>query len=319
MADAQPGLIVVGVDGSAAARAAARWAADDAVLRGVPLRLLHVLDHPASAGYPAPALVTQPVTEHMRSWARQLLHTTASTLGDVHPQLTVETAIVEGRPWSVLVDESATASLTVLGSHGGGQIEEVVLGSVASRLTAHAHGSVAIVRTTGKATSRHPGQQSPAASAPVVVGVDGSAEADGAISFAFGEAVLRRVPLVAVHAWNDRPLEHSLGDHGLHLDADSVHAEENRELLRHLSRWVQRYPDVSVRPVVIRGRPAAALLSYLAQRSDRPPQLVVVGHRGRGGFARLLLGSTSTALVGHAGCPVVVVRDWHQDGTTAAD
>ena len=318
MADGRLDTIVVGIDGSAAARAAARWAAGDAVLRGVTLRLVHVLDHPASAAYPAPALVAKPVTEHMRAWAGHLLQTTESALVETHPDLTVETATADGTPWSALVNASAHASLTVLGSHGGGQIEEVVLGSVASRVTAHAHGSVVIVRRPVKAASRRPGQQPAAPDGPVVVGVDGSAEADGAISFAFGEAALRRVPLVAVHAWNDRPLEHSLGEHGLDLDADAVHAEENRQLLRHLARWVQRYPEVSVRPEVIRGRPAAALLSYLAHSDEGPPQLVVVGHRGRGGFARLLLGSTSTALVNHAGCPVVVAREWRQDGVTAA-
>jgi nucleotide-binding universal stress UspA family protein len=306
MTDDPAVAVVAGIDGSAAARSAAEWAAADAVLRGAPLRLVHALDHPASASYPSPVLVSPPVTAQMRTWARQLLETTSTELAAKHPGLVVDTAAVDGTPWSVLVDESARASLTVVGSHGGGQLSEVVLGSVASRLTSHAHGSVVIVR-------KHAGPQASPAR-PVVVGVDGSAEADGAISFAFGEAALRGCPLVAVHAWNDRPLEHSLAGGPLHLDADAVHAEQQRRLLAHLGRWTRRHPHVEVQPAVLRGKPAAAVLHYLAHAAE-PPQLVVVGHRGRGGFARLLLGSTSTALVVHAPCPVVVVRNWADAGT----
>ena len=352
MTDPRSGVIVAGIDGSAAARAAAEWAAADAVLRGAALRLVHALDHPAPASYPTPVLVSPPVTEHMRRWARQLLQTTSTELSAEHPDLVVDTVAVEGTPWSVLVGESATASLTVVGSHGGGQLDEVVLGSVASRLTSHAHGSVVVVRKAAvrrqptaqpdapaargagpppsaappgaappgaappgaappghERPPEHGGSPKVAAARPVVVGVDGSAAADGAISFAFGEAALRGCPLVAVHAWNDRPLDHTLARGRLHLDTDAVHAEQHRQLLAHLAAWTRRHPDVEVQPAVLRGRPAAAMMQYLAHTAD-PPRLVVVGHRGRGGFARLLLGSTSTALVAHAPCPVVVVRNW---------
>lgn len=306
---ATPGRpIVAGVDGSKVARAAARWAAGDAMLRGATLRLVHALDHPQPVSYPAPSLMAPPVTDHMREWARHLLQMTATELTGEHPELVVETVSADGTPWAVLVEQSTEALLTVVGSHGGGQLEDAVFGSVASRLAAHAEGSVVIVR------AQQPVRPPDSPPGAVVVGVDGSAEADGAITFAFDEAALRGSALIALHAWNHKPLEHSLGHYRLHIDADAVHEGERRQLTAHLAPWVERYPSVPVQPVVLRGRAAAALLTYLKHAPDGPPQLVVVGRRGRGGFARLLLGSTSTALVAHADSPVVVVRGW---GATA--
>ena len=64
----------------------------------------------------------------------------------------------------------------------------------------------------------------------------------------------------------------------------------------------ERYPDVKVDRVVVRDRPRHQLIDW-----SRQAQLVVVGSRGRGGFAGLLLGSTSRQLAEHAPCPVVVV------------
>ena len=140
------------------------------------------------------------------------------------------------------------------------------------------------------------------------MGIDGSPQADAAVSFAFLEARIRSTPLVAIHTWNDNPLEHAFGHYRLALDADAVHQEECRRLADHLDRWVKRYPDVHLEQRVLRGRPAATLLSYLSTAPDGAPQLLIVGNRGRGGFASMLLGSTSMAMVAHADCPVAVVR-----------
>ena len=70
-----------------------------------------------------------------------------------------------------------------------------------------------------------------------------------------------------------------------------------------LAGWQEQYPDVQVSKVVVEDRPVRNLLSY-----TETAQLLVVGSRGRGGFASMLLGSTSTALLHVAECPLLIVR-----------
>ena len=82
-----------------------------------------------------------------------------------------------------------------------------------------------------------------------------------------------------------------------------MEADEREVLADRLAGWAEKYPDVTVRRLVARDRPARALV----EESGRA-QLVVVGSRGRGGISGLLLGSVSQALLHHAACPVAVVR-----------
>jgi nucleotide-binding universal stress UspA family protein len=86
-------------------------------------------------------------------------------------------------------------------------------------------------------------------------------------------------------------------------EPDSRQGEEHRLLSESLAGWTQQYPEVEIKPELVRGRPAAAL----TERS-RTTQLMVTGARGRGGFTGLLLGSVSQTLLHHAGCPVAIVR-----------
>ena len=108
------------------------------------------------------------------------------------------------------------------------------------------------------------------------------------------------MPLVAVHTWlneiND-PVLAPLVD----WQIAAVQAEE--VLAERLAGWAEKYPDVTVQRVVARGFPGHALLDQAATA-----QLVVVGSRGHGEIAGLLLDSVSNALVHKATCPVAVVR-----------
>ena len=80
-------------------------------------------------------------------------------------------------------------------------------------------------------------------------------------------------------------------------------------LSEQLAGWRDKYPDVTVRQVVRRGRAADALIRYgKLLPADARPQLIVVGSRGRGGLTGLFLGSTSQTLICHSPWPVVVVR-----------
>lgn len=139
---------------------------------------------------------------------------------------------------------------------------------------------------------------------PVAVGVDTSPNSEAAIAAAFEEASFRQVPLVAVHAWADVVCD------AIERTARPVPERETqrqpveeRLLAQRLDGWQEKYPDVEVRRKLVRDRPRQVLLD----ESERA-QLMVVGTRGRGGFAGMLLGSTSQALIHHSACPVLVVR-----------
>jgi nucleotide-binding universal stress UspA family protein len=127
-------------------------------------------------------------------------------------------------------------------------------------------------------------------SGPVVVGVDNSPNSEPAVAFAFDAASVHEAELVAVHTFTDTV-------------ADGGTEEEHAMLSEQLAGWREKYPEVSVRHVVVHGRPAPILLEH-----THDAQLIVVGSRGRHGLTSFVLGSTSRALIAHSECPVVVVR-----------
>jgi nucleotide-binding universal stress UspA family protein len=149
--------------------------------------------------------------------------------------------------------------------------------------------------------------------ARIVVGVDGSPGGREALRFALGEARLRGCALHVVHAWR-LPLVESVPDAFL-LEGSLERGPELEDVARSLERAARQTLDSSIRDVlgnaepaveiereVVEG-PAAQVLLERAQGAD----LLVVGARGRGGFAGLVLGSVSTQCSQHASCPVVIV------------
>lgn len=285
--------IVVGLDGSPESLTAARWAAHDARLRGLPLHLVHTYSIPAVGmiGYTVPTALT----DGLYATGEQILADARTELHATYPDLEITDRLVQADPRPVLVGESAEAALTVVGNRGGGRIPDVVLGSVAVHVAAHARSPVAVIPAGSAAPT--------AAVGPVRLGVDGSPISEAAVGFAFDEADRRRAILQAVIVWDDADLR-GLVAAGTPLDLVED-GKEHALLAEQLAGWRDKYPDVVVEPVVHRGRAAAALL----QADDGPaPQMIVVGSRGRGGFTGLLLGSTSHSLIGHSPWPVLVVR-----------
>ncbi len=104
--------------------------------------------------------------------------------------------------------------------------------------------------------------------------------------------------MVALHASSDSD---PFGIRALEWGVAEPRAHE--ALAERLAGWQERYPDVRVRRVVVFDRPAHHLLEQA-----ETAQLVVVGSHGRGGFAGMLLGSVSTAVVHAASTPVIVAR-----------
>ena len=284
--------VVAGVDGSACALQAVRWAAAEAVRRGRPLRLVAAHAWPAGGLIGDPGLGVDPQAV-LRDVVLGHLAVAAATAAVVAPELPVEQVEATGLPVPVLQGESVRADLVVLGDRGLGGFTGLLIGSVAVALAAHASCPVAVVR------GAEPDGTGPRRE-PVVVGVDGSPGSEAAVAFAFEAAALRGVPLVAVHTWQDLVVDATMAPL---IDWDVVEADEREVLAERLAGWGEKYPDVELRRLVTRDRPARALV----EESGRA-QLVVVGSRGRGGLAGMLLGSVSQALLFHAACPVVVAR-----------
>jgi nucleotide-binding universal stress UspA family protein len=280
------------VDGSECALQAVRWAAAEARRRQRPLRLVAAHAWPAGGLIGDPGLGVDPQAV-LRDVVLGHLAAAAAAAAAVAPDLEVDQVEVSGLPVSVLQGESTRAEMVVLGDRGLGGFSGLLVGSVAVALTAHAACPIAVVR------GPEPDPTTPRPE-PVVVGVDGSPASGAALGVAFEAAALRGVPLVAVHAWHDLRIDPTMTPL---VDWDVVEAREREVLAERLAGWDRQYPDVTVRRLVIRDRPAHALV----QESARA-QLVVVGCRGRGGLAGMLLGSVSQALLHHAACPVMVTR-----------
>lgn len=293
-------VVLVGVDGSSSSTAAAMWAGQEAELRGAALHVLQCYD--VSVTFAGPGVVIPPsVYKDVEHWAQWAVSAVRDAVAALHPKLVITTETLRGMPGRLLRKASEGVLLTVVGSHGDSEFAESILGSVALRVASGAAGPVVVIRTD-------PVTGTPEGSGPVWVGLDGSVNSEGALAFAFEEASMRGVPLVAVHSWNNQPADGFLRSYPVEVDR-SRFDQERRLLAEQLSGWSEKYPDVEVRPMVLRGRPAASLLGHWSECVPaQRPSLIVVGSRGHGGFVGMLIGSTSQALITHARCPVAVVR-----------
>ena len=198
---------------------------------------------------------------------------------------------------------SADASTVVVGTRGRGGFAERLLGTVSSALPAHAHCPTVVVPHREHVEDRGDDElPTRPVVRRIVVGVDGSPAAELALERAVREAetwdaeltALAGVPIgtgTSYLAWLPAAVDHEtvLRDvaEGLDVVVDRVLAD---------------HPGLQVRRHVLDGT-GAQLLTEFSTAVD----LVVLGSRGRGGFAGLLLGSTSQAVLHHSSCPVMVV------------
>jgi nucleotide-binding universal stress UspA family protein len=136
----------------------------------------------------------------------------------------------------------------------------------------------------------------------VVVGVDGSKGAEEAVAFAAKEAVLRKLPLLVVCAW-EIPALADMSLAPLDVVAEGLAQEARGIVARAIAQATALEPSLHCESEVREGQAADVLLG-----AAQGAALLVVGHRGLGGFTALLLGSVSMQVVQHAHCPVAVVR-----------
>lgn len=293
-------IIYVGVDGSQASIEAARWAASEARLRRTALCLVHGHTSPM-AGAAGSVVYPSEMFDADRDWLRAMLSRVREGLLAEFPELDVRLLVRYERPVTLLADVSSQALMTVVGSHGSHRFTEFLIGSVALFASIHAAGPIVVVRVD-------PASGSVRRTGPVVVGLDGLADSEDALAFALAEASLRGTRLVAVHSWDDAHLKRFERAVPLAVDRTAIDDEERRLLAVQLAGWADKYPDVVVEPTILRGSASSSLLRSCTDGTRELPALLVLGSRGRGGIAGMLLGSTSQQVIARAPCPVVVVR-----------
>ncbi|MDI2030256.1 universal stress protein [Saccharopolyspora sp. TS4A08] len=265
--------IVVGIDGSEDAVRAANWAVAEADHRGAALLLVIVNDDPARASY-----------------AEDAVRKTAEKCRAMAPHLAVDVETASGRPVEELLRQSRKAQLVVLGGRGHGGFADALIGGVSAAVATHGSCPVVVVR-----------RGVPTTVGPVLVGVDGSESSTNALRFAFEEARGAAAELLVMEVWHEGDL---LAGPLPSDERDRVQREVEQSLADQVSSLQEEFPNVRSRQLAQRGHPVATLTD-----AGRNAQLLVVGHRGRGGFGGLFLGSVAAGVLHHAPCPVVVVRN----------
>lgn len=260
--------IIVGIDGSHAAIAAAFWGADEAIGHGVPLRLVSVIKqtHPSPDDY-----------------ARDLAHAENSlreaqfAVEASRKVVKIETEIPRGPAGPVLVAASRDAEMICVGSVGIGRYARSILGSTATELAAKAHCPVAVLRSNS--------DQPPPDINWIVVRMTDTPGNDAVVKYAAWEAKLRRAPMLVL---GGRPEE-------LTEDADGA-------FKRRVEDWRQRHPEVRVYPITTKH----AIASFLRANDERV-QLAVISGAEADQVAQLV-GPAGHPLFRHPECSVLVVR-----------
>jgi nucleotide-binding universal stress UspA family protein len=283
--------IVVGIDGSPGGAAAAHYAASLARRRHAPLMMIQVFES-LSHGY-GPLMATAGYAvadEELRRAAEKSLAEAAAEIGSAYPGLIVDAQQRDGVAAATLIAESQEATATVLGSRGTGGFTGLMLGSVTAQVAAHGHGPIVVVRPAADPDG------------PILVGYDGSEAARAALSYGVREALDQDKPLVVANVYWEEPW----GFHDPPAEDPHVTAERKAAALieEALEFHLEEHPELRAQTRTIHSLNCEASLTEESARAS----LTVVGCRGRGGFAGLLLGSVSRALIHHAAGPVAVIH-----------
>lgn len=289
--------IVVGIDGSEESLAAVQWAAVAAAQRGVPLCILHVVEHHVEPAAHAEILRYDP--HHWGRIRHSLPHEARSALGrawrraaDAAFGVDLRVAAVFGRTDQVLTAITGRAPLLAIGTRGNGGATGLRFGSVARCLASRARCPVVFTSAGSRPEVRE-----------IVVGTDDSCAATAALGFSFGEAGVRGARLTAMYVWAHPEAGRLDGYHDWVLSVDAVNDSAASLLYEQVSPWRDRYPNVIVTESPVRGHPGRTLA--LASRSS--DLIVIGGHRGEA-FAKGM-GQVTYDMLQHAQCPVAIIPD----------
>ena len=295
-------VVLVGVDGSPASLNALEWAVAQALQVGWRLHLVCAYAVPTFAAASLDGGYAALDDTAIREGAQAVLDEAMARVADRGVQVT--SALETGDPAGVLVDLSKQVCLVVVGTRGRSGFAERVLGTVSSALPAHAHCPTVVVPLLD---GEDDDDTSPLPINRIVVGVDGSESAKVALEHAIEQAEVWQAELTAVVAVPIGAGAGVLGWLPAAVDRESVLADVKEGLNVTVDRALEGR-ELVVRRHALDGN-GAALLSEFSTAVD----LVVVGSRGRGGFAGMLLGSTSQQVLHHTACPVMVVPSRIQD------
>ncbi|MFE4965269.1 universal stress protein [Streptomyces sp. NPDC056660] len=280
--------VVVGVDGSESSLRAVDWAADEATLRGRPLRLVYASLWERYEGESLADDLAKPSDQLM---AEDVVAVAAQRAHRRQPGLKVTTDVLPEEPEHALVRESNDAEALVLGCRGRGGFVEMPLGSVGLTVAAQAHCPVIVLRGS------HDDRVRPGAGGRIVLGIGGQ----GAVRFALREAGLRDAEVDAVRAWQ-APAHESIAHPWLSGEPVRVHEQQALDTLEEALRDIPE--EVRVHRQTVEG-PARQVLLAASHTAD----LLVVGARRDTGHLGLRLGRVAHGVLHHAACPVAVVPE----------
>ena len=232
--------------------------------------------------------VKQGVVELMRQPFQKAL-IDAAKLAEAHG-VRIQASCEQGEPHERIVDlaEAEHCDLIVMGVRGSNPTDQILMGSLTARVIGHSRTDILVVPMKGTLGL-----------ASVLFAIDGSEFSDGAVQRAF---TLHR-------SYGSKLFALSVADVPPHLYGVSPAAAEGiiakaRENLVHVERQAHA-AGVPVEPVLREGDPAQ-LITDIAEKQHM--ELIVIGSHGRSGLGRLLMGSVTERVIGHAGCPVLVTR-----------
>ncbi|MGW6906737.1 universal stress protein [Streptomyces sp. NPDC054940] len=290
-----PLAIVVGVDGSEPSLRAVDWAADEATLRGAPLRLVYAS---LWERYEGTALAHDlgKASEQVR--AQDIVETAASRAHRRQADLKTSTEALPEEAEYALVRESRSASLLVTGTRGRTGITEALLGSVSLTVAGHAHCPMVVVRGS---QDNQDSQVRPGKDGRIVVGVGEKPTTPPAVRFASDEARRRGAVLDAVRAW--RCPAHETTDHPLLAGEPArIHEQQAWEVLEKALHDVPA--DVETRCRAVEGNTRNILTD-----ASRGAGLLVIGAERHHRHFGLQLGRVAHGVLHHSACPVVIVPE----------
>ncbi|MFG2480341.1 universal stress protein [Streptomyces fagopyri] len=286
--------LVVGVDGSGPSLRAVDWAADEAALRGAPLRLVNASLWERYEGVSA-AGADRPPDQML---AEDVVDAATRRVRDRRPGTQVSADVLPDDPVSVLLHEGHRACALVIGSRGRNGLVELLLGSVSLTVAARADCPVIVLRG---------GRQSPPAAGEhrrIVLGVGDGPHSSVPARFALQEAQARGAALDAVRAWR-WPGREPTDQPPVEGEPARLHERQAVEILESaLGGPAAEHPSVRLRLRATEGSARGVLLAASAGAD-----LLVVGTERLHAHLGLPVGRVAHTLLHRSMCPVAVVPD----------